>query len=440
MNILMPQLGETVSEGKVIRWFKAVGDAVAAGENLCEIETDKVTVEVPAIAPGVLSTINVEVGTVAQVGAVIAVLGDPADAGRSAAKAPAPAPTSEAKAPAATPAARDADRRVAPALSRKLDPFREVQTPLVNFGPARLAGGIAVTPLARRLAVNGGIDVARVAGSGPHGRITGKDVAKAVDARPSPPSLDRAETFEEMIGEVHRGRPHTRLPIDGMRRTIARRLVLAKATIPHFYLSADVAVDSLSRLRDEVNAGAPKAADGSPAYRLSHTDLMVKALALALRDVPRANAIWSANHILAFEHSDVAVAVALADGLLTPVIAAAEQKSLSTISRELKSLAARARERALQPHEYQGGATTLSNLGMHGVREFSAIINPPQSTILAVGTTRRDAIETEGGGIAFVGRITATLSCDHRVVDGVVGAELLARFRELMENPLRMVA
>lgn len=439
MNVLMPQLGETVSEGKVIKWFKAVGDTVAAGENLCEIETDKVTVEVPAIAPGVLSMINAEVGTVAPVGAVIAVLGDAADAGRSEAKPPALAPVSKAQAATAPPLASNTDLRVAPVASRRLDPFREVQTPLANFGPARLPGGIVVSPLARRLAVNGGVDLARIAGSGPYGRITGKDVAKAIDAR-RPPSLDRAETFEEPIAEVYRGRPHTMLPIDGMRRTIARRLVAAKATIPHFYLSADVAIDSLSRIRDEINAGAPNTADGSATYRLSHTDFMVKALALALRDVPRANAIWAGDGILAFEHSDVAIAVALADGLFTPVIADAELKGLSTISRELKSLAARARERALQPHEYQGGTTTLSNLGMHGVREFSAIINPPQSTILAVGTTRRDAIETENGGVAFVGRITATLSCDHRVVDGVVGAELLARFRELMENPLRMVA
>src|ERR1700736_1709417 len=270
MNVLMPQLGETVSEGKVIRWFKAVGDAVAAGENLCEIETDKVTVEVPAIAPGVLSAINAEVGTVAPVGAVIAVLGEPAGAGRSKPEPATLAPVSKAPVAIATSVASNTDLPVAPGASRKLDPFREVQTPLVNFGPARLPGGVVVSPLARRLAVNSGVDLARIAGSGPHGRINAKDVAKAVDARPSPPSLDRAETFEEMIGEVHRGRPHTILPIDGMRRTIARRLVVAKATIPHFYLSADVAVDSLSRIRDEINAGAPKTADGSPTYRLAH--------------------------------------------------------------------------------------------------------------------------------------------------------------------------
>jgi pyruvate dehydrogenase E2 component (dihydrolipoamide acetyltransferase) len=438
MNVLMPQLGETVSEGKIIKWFKAVGDTVAAGENLCEIETDKVTVEVPAIAPGILSAINVDVGTVAPVGAVIAVLGDSVAAGGPAVPAAAPRPAST-PAPAKT-TAPPVVAVVTPTGPRKLDPFQEVQTPLVNFGPARLPGGIMVSPLARRLAANGGIDLSRIAGSGPQGRITGKDVEKAVGARPSTPSLARAETFEELIGEVHRGRPHTNLPIDGMRRTMARRLVTAKATIPHFYVSADVAIDALARVREEINAGSPKDADGAAAYHLTITDFMVKALALALQQVPRANAIWSGDGILAFKHSDVAVAVALPDGLLTPVVTAAETKSLSAISGEIKSLAARARDRALQPHEYQGGTTTLSNLGMHGVREFSAIINPPQATVLAVGAARRDAIEKEDGGIAFVGRITATLSCDHRVVDGVVGAELLARFRELVENPLRMVA
>ncbi len=199
-----------------------------------------------------------------------------------------------------------------------------------------------------------------------------------------------------------------------MRRTIARRLVEAKTTIPHFYLSSDIAIDRLSRIREEINAGAPSGSGGAPAYRLSFTDLMIKALALALQQVPRANAIWTGDGIMAFEHADVGVAVAVPDGLFTPVIASAESKTLSAISNELKGLAARARERALQPREYQGGVTTISNLGMHGVRDFSAIINPPQSSILAIGAARRDAVETEGGGVAFVGRIAATLSCDHR--------------------------
>jgi pyruvate dehydrogenase E2 component (dihydrolipoamide acetyltransferase) len=225
-----------------------------------------------------------------------------------------------------------------------------------------------------------------------------------------------------------------------MRRTIARRLVEAKTTIPHFYLSGDIVVDRLSRIREEINAAASTRADGTPAYRLTLTDLMVKALALALQQVPRANAIWSGEGILAFEHSDVAVAVSVPDGLFTPVIVSAEMKALSAISSEVKDLAARARNKALQPHEYQGGVTTISNLGMHGVRDFAAIVNPPQSSILAIGASRRDAVEAENGGVAFVGRITVTLSCDHRVVDGVVGAELLASFTDILQNPLQMLA
>ena len=444
MDVLMPQLGETVSEGKIIKWFKAVGDAVVAGENLCEIETDKVTVEVPAIAPGIVQAINVEVGSIALVGAIVAVLGNstaPVGKGIAPIAAPAVVVPPAARALVPPPGSADLNHPVAAPRRTELDPFREVQTPLQNFGRARLASGVAVTPLARRLASDGAIDLSRVAGSGPRGRITGKDVETAIAAWPAPsPSLARAEAFEELIGAAHRERPHTILPIDGMRRTIARRLVEAKSTIPHFYLSGDIAVDRLSRIRDDINAGAPKGVDGVPAFRLSFTDLMIKALALALQEVPRANVIWSRDGILAFQHSDVGVAVAIADGLLTPVVTAGETKSLSAISNEMKALAARARDRALQPHEYQGGATTISNLGMYGVREFAAIINPPQSTILAIGAARRDAVETEAGGVAFVGRIAATLSCDHRVVDGVVGAHLLESFRELLENPLRMVA
>ncbi|MCR4281626.1 MAG: 2-oxo acid dehydrogenase subunit E2 [Bauldia sp.] len=443
MNVLMPQLGETVSEGKVIKWFKSVGDAVAAGENLCEIETDKVTVEVPAISPGVLQAINVEVGTVAPVGAIIAVVGDGrAQAGtgiRPPAAPPVTAPP-QVRAPAASPVSTVFNHPSAEPRRTELDPFNEVRTPRQNFGPARLASGVVVTPLARRLAANGAIDLSRVAGSGASGRITGKDVEKAIASRPAlAPSLARAEMFEELIGEAHLSRPHKVVPVDGMRHIIARRLVAAKATIPHFYLSADVMLDRLSRVREEINAGAPKDAEGAPTYKLSINDFLIKALALALQEVPRANAIWSGDEILAFQHSDVGVAVAVPDGLLTPVVAAAELKTLSTISNEMKALAARARDRALQPHEYQGGATTISNLGMYGVREFTAIINPPQSTILAVGAARRDAIEAEDGGVRFVSRISVTLSCDHRVIDGVDGAELLASFRELVENPLRMV-
>ena len=439
MDVLMPQLGETVSEGKIIRWFKAVGDHVAAGDNLCEIETDKVTVEVPAISPGIIRAINVDEGSVVPVGAVIAVIGglDSAAAeaygssGEAVVSTPAPAP-------APAPVIDSAPAAASPRPSR--DPFEEVVTPPRNFGPARLGNGVRVTPLARRLAANAAIDLAGIAGSGGRGRITGKDVQQAVAARPAAvPSLARAETFDELIGAVHLRRPHDVVPVDTMRRTIARRLTEAKATIPHFYLSVDATIDRLARIRAEMNADAPRDAAGDPVYKLSLNDFMIKALALALQAVPRANAIWSGDGILAFRHSDIGVAVAVEGGLLTPVIVAAETKSLSSISIEMKDLAARARDRVLQPHEYQGGVTTISNLGMHGIRDFSAIINPPQSTILAIGAARREAIETDDGGIAFVGRISATLSCDHRVVDGVLGAELIESFREYIESPLRLI-
>ena len=437
MDVLMPQLGETVSEGKIIKWFKAVGDNVAAGDNLCEIETDKVTVEVPAISAGILRAINVDEGSVVPVGAVIAVLG------RSDSAA-AEAYSSSGEAVVSTPAPMPApviDTPPAAASSRpSRDPFEEVVTPPRNFGPARLSNGVRVTPLARRLAADAAIDLAGIVGSGGRGRITGKDIQQAVAARPpAVPSLARAETFDELIGEVHLGRPHAVVPVDTMRRTIARRLTQAKGTIPHFYLSVDVTIDRLARIRTEMNADAPRDAAGDPAYKLSLNDFMIKAMALALQAVPRANAIWSGDGILAFRHSDIGVAVAVEGGLLTPVIAAAETKSLSSISIEMKDLAARARDRALQPHEYQGGVTTISNLGMHGIRDFSAIINPPQSTILAIGATRREAIEKEDGGVAFATRISATLSCDHRVVDGVLGAELIERFREYIESPLRLI-
>lgn len=439
MDVLMPQLGETVAEGKIIQWFKSVGDKVALNENLCEIETDKVTIEVPSLIPGVLQAINVPAGTVAKVGTILAVVGDGAVAANGAGAKPA-APTQPATAPAApvqaVPVAAPAPSP-APAMRRgSLDPYHEVATPLGNFGPARLSGGNSVTPLARRLAKKGGIDLNRIAGSGPRGRIIAKDVDAALASQPSKAAVVAAET---PVGGAYRDRPHTILPIDGMRRTIARRLVESKTTIPHFYLSADVETGRLSKLREEVNGAAKKDDAGTAIYRLTITDFLVKALALALKQVPRANTIWSSDGILAFEHADVAVAVSLPDGLITPVVLDAETKSLSALSGEIKDLAARARSKALKPEEYQGGVTTLSNLGMHGVRDFAAIVNPPQSSILAVGAEHRDAIEKPDGGVAFVSRITATLSCDHRVVDGVVGAELLAAFKALAENPLQML-
>jgi len=314
----------------------------------------------------------------------------------------------------------------------KLDPFFEVRTPERNYGPARLAGGATVTPLARRLAGDAGIDLTRLTGSGPHGRIVARDVASALAHRGAPGAA--AAPNAERIMALYRNTPFEEIPLDSMRRTIAARLIEAKQTIPHFYLTADLDIGRLLALREEANGSAPRDAGGTPAFRLSVNDLIIKAWAAALQRVAAANAVWAEDRILRFKHSDIAVAVAIEGGLITPVIRQAERKTLSAIAAEMRSLAERARH--LQPHEYQGGASAISNLGMYGVREFAAIINPPQSTILAVGAARRQAVERPDGSAGFASIMTVTLSCDHRVVDGALGAELLAALRGFVEQPV----
>jgi pyruvate dehydrogenase E2 component (dihydrolipoamide acetyltransferase) len=447
MNILMPQLGETVAEGKITQWFKSAGDAVKPGDNLFEIETDKVSMEVPATEAGVLSEIRVVAGEVAPVGAVVGVIGDAAGAAPSAkpaaatlaAKATPARPV--AKSPPTPPTAYESDPGPAPAPTTqrpvKLDPFFEVRTPERNFGPARLAGGITVTPLARRLASEAGIELSRLRGSGPHGRIVARDVDNA------PPPAERAPlgggASADQIKALYDPAGYEEIPLDAMRRTIAARLQQAKQTIPHFYLTADIAIDRLIAVREDANEAAPKDRDGKPAFKLSLNDFVIRAVALALQRVPAANAVWAGDRILRLKHSDIGVAVALDGGLIAPIVRAAETKSLTTISAEMKDLAARARDKKLKPADYQGGSTAISNLGMSGVREFSAIINPPQATILAVGAARRQAVEQAGGGVAFASMLTATLSCDHRVVDGALGAQLLAAIKALIETPVTML-
>jgi pyruvate dehydrogenase E2 component (dihydrolipoamide acetyltransferase) len=394
----MPQLGETVTEGKITVWFKSVGDSVKAGDNLFEIETDKVSMEVPATSAGILKEIRVKQGEIAPVSAIVAVIGD----GLS---KPAPA-------------------AVAAALPAVLEPYNEVHSPPRNFGPATLPNGAKVSPLARRLAIEAGIDLARVRGSGPHGRIHAQDVKASIKSPATAPV------------PVVTDAPVEKIPLDAMRRTIARRLVEAKQTIPHFYLSIDVDLTRLLALREEANA--------SISGKLSINDFIIKAYALALQKVPDANAVWSSSasgddFILRYKHSDIGVAVAVDGGLFTPVIRKAETRSLSVISAEMKDLADRARHRKLLPHEYQGGVATISNLGMYGVREFSAIINPPQSTMLAIGAGQRRPVERPDGGIGFATLMTATLSCDHRVVDGALGAQLLAAFKAVMESPITLL-
>jgi pyruvate dehydrogenase E2 component (dihydrolipoamide acetyltransferase) len=442
MDVLMPQLGETVAEGKITKWFKSAGEQVKPGDNLFEIETDKVSMEVPSTTTGVLAEIRVPAGDVAPVGAIVAVIADgsPAQSSRPAASTPPPASAAKpaASAAATTAAAPGAQpRQDSPPI--KLDPFFEVRTPDRNFGPARLSGGVTVTPLARRLAAESGIDLSRLNGSGPHGRIVAHDVETAprparalLAARAEGPSADEVKALfaPDAYEEV---------PLDGMRRTIAARLTQAIQTIPHFYLTADVEIDRLIKLREEANFGAPKDKDGNPAFKLSLNDFIIRALALALRRVPAANAAWAGDRILRFKHADIGVAVALDGGLITPIIRSAETKSVSVISEEMKDLSARARDKKLKQADYQGGSAAISNLGMYGVREFSAIINPPHATILAVGAARRQAVEKPDGGVAFASVLAVTLSCDHRVLDGAVGAELLAAFKAFVEMPVTML-
>jgi len=317
-----------------------------------------------------------------------------------------------------------------------LDPFREVRTPPRNYGPTKLASGVAVTPLARRLAGEAGIDLGRLAPSGPHRRIVARDVETAIaagagtDSRAPAPSPDRVKAlYEPGIYEE--------VPLDAMRRTIAARLTEA-TRIPQFHLTANVAIDRLHAVREEANAGALPDASGAPAFRLTLTDFVVKALALALKRVPAANAVWAQDRILRFMRCDVGVAVAFEGGLVTPVIRGADKKSLMAISAEMRDLAARARTRRLNPAELMGGASTVSNLGMHGVREFAAIINPPHATILAVGATLRRPVET-ADGLRFAGQMTVTLTCDHRVVDGALAAKLLGAFRDFIERPIGLM-
>ena len=438
MDVLMPQLGETVAEGKITKWFKSTGDTVKPGDNLFEIETDKVSMEVPATEAGVLAEVRVGAGAVAPVGAVVAVIAGAAGASSPAASSPAAHATPSVVTPS-TPnrsIQTAAVAAVASSVPIKLEPFFEVRTPARNYGPARLPGGAVATPLARRLAAESGIDLSRISGSGPHGRIVARDIEASAAGAPRMVSSLAADASADQVKALYRDTPFDEVPLDGMRRTIAARLVQSKQTIPHFYLTADVTVDRLLAIREEVNASAQKNPDGSPAFRNSVNDFVIKAWAQALQRVAAANAAWAGDRILRFKHSDIGVAVAIDGGLITPIIRQAESKSLSAISAEMRELGSRARERRLKPAEYQGGSTAISNLGMYGIREFAAIINPPQATILAVGAARRQAVEKPDGGVGFASVMTVTLSCDHRVVDGALGAELLAAFRGFVEQPV----
>jgi pyruvate dehydrogenase E2 component (dihydrolipoamide acetyltransferase) len=430
----MPQLGETVAEGKITKWFKTAGDAVKPGDNLFEIETDKTSMEVPSTTSGTLTEIRFKVGDVAKVGAVVAVISGAGAAGApAAANSPPKAPAAPPRAvPAVPPAAVHSTPMPRPAAPT--DPFHAVRTPERNYGPAKLASGTTVTPLARRLAGERGIDLTRISGSGPHGRIVAADVERAVPGQAVPAIATGASAAQ--VKALYEGVAYEEVPLDSMRRTIATRLVEAKQTIPHFYLTADFDAGRLIAMREEANAAAPRDKAGQPAFKLSLNDFIIKAWAAALQRIPAANAIWAGDRILRFRNSDIGIAVALEGGLITPVIRNADSKSVTTISAEMRDLADRARQKKLRPNEYQGGSSAISNLGMYGVREFSAIINPPHATILAVGATRRAPVEADDGSVKFISQLTVTLSCDHRVVDGALGAELLASFKNFIEKPV----
>src|SRR5882757_6791931 len=380
MDVLMPQLGETVLEGKITQWFKNAGDPVQAGDNLFEIEIDKTSMEVPATFAGTLSAINFHVGEVAKVGAVVAII-------TGAGEAP-PLPAKSAVSVASAAPARPVLATAEAANGTSLDPWNAVRSPERNFGPARRSDGTASTPLARRLAAERGIDIVDVAGTGPHGRVVARGVAGAPDRR----SSQVAALVPSPVTTVYGQRTYEEVPRDAMRTTIARRLVEAKQTIPHFYLTTEVAIGRLLVLRKEINAAA-EWPDG-PAYRVSLNDFIIKAWAGALMRVPAANAIWAGDRILRFRVADIGVAVAIDGGLITPVVRNAESKTVTGISWEMKDLVERARSKKLKPAEYSGGSSSISNLGMFGVREFAAIVNPPQSTILAVGAGRRAPRET----------------------------------------------
>jgi pyruvate dehydrogenase E2 component (dihydrolipoamide acetyltransferase) len=449
-NILMPALSPTMEKGNLAKWLKKEGDKVKSGDVIAEIETDKATMEVEAVDEGTIAKILVPEGTQdVPVNDVIAVLANEgedvkaAGAGAGTAKptasgappkaaeppaaakpASAPAPTKAATAPAAAPASQAA----APA-------------PQGNGH-----GRIFSSPLARRLAKDAGIELARIAGSGPHGRVIARDVEqaksgkglKAPAAAPAGAPSIAPSMSDQQIRALYEDGSYEVIPHDGMRRTIAQRLTASTQTIPQFYLTMDCNIGLLVEAREQINAAAPKDKDGKPAYKLSVNDFVIKALALALQRIPNANVSWTEGGMLKHKHSDVGVAVAMPGGLITPIIRKAETKPVSAISAEMKDFAARARGRKLKPEEYQGGTTAVSNLGMYGIKDFTAVINPPHATILAVGAGEQRPI-VKNGKIEIAEIMSVTMTCDHRAVDGALGAELIGAFKRLIENPVLMV-
>ncbi|WP_439616801.1 pyruvate dehydrogenase complex dihydrolipoamide acetyltransferase [Shinella sp.] len=446
INITMPALSPTMEEGNLAKWLVKEGDTVKSGDVIAEIETDKATMEVEAVDEGVVAKIVIPAGTEGvKVNSLIAILAadgedvSAAAAGGGSAKAEAPKAEAKAEAPkeAEKPAAAAAPA-AAPAAAAS--------------APAKDGNGLFSSPLARRIAKDAGIDIKAITGSGPHGRVVKSDVEKAVASGGAKPAAAAATPAaaasaapaaapkgmsEEAVLKLFEQGSYELVPHDGMRKTIAKRLQESKQTIPHFYVSVDVELDALLALRAQINDSAPRK-DDKPAYKLSVNDMVIKAMALALRDVPDANVSWTDTNMVKHKHADVGVAVSIPGGLITPIIRKAELKSLSAISNEMKDLGKRAKERKLKPEEYQGGTTAVSNMGMMGVSNFAAVVNPPHATILAVGAGT-ERVVVKKGQMVIVNAMTVTLSTDHRCVDGALGAELLGAFKRYIESPMGML-
>ncbi|MBY5932956.1 pyruvate dehydrogenase complex dihydrolipoamide acetyltransferase [Tateyamaria omphalii] len=431
-EILMPALSPTMEEGTLAKWLVKEGDTVSSGDLLAEIETDKATMEFEAVDEGTVGKILVAEGSEGvKVNTPIAVLLEDGESADDIGSSPAAAP-----APEAAPAADAAGDVSAPAAAEKAAP--------APAAPTKDGTRIFASPLARRIAAQKGLDLSAIKGSGPHGRIVKADVEKAEaapakSAEPAPTAAPApaapAGPSGDAIAKMYEGRDYEEVKLDGMRKTIAARLTEAKQTVPHFYLRRDIKLDALLEFRGTLNG---QLADRG--IKLSVNDFIIKACALALQQVPDANAVWAGEKVLKLTPSDVAVAVAIEGGLFTPVLQDAHQKSLSALSAEMKDLAGRARDRKLAPHEYQGGSFAISNLGMFGIDNFDAVINPPHGAILAVGAGVKKPVVGKDGSIEAATVMSVTLSVDHRVIDGALGAQLLQAIVENLENPLTMLA
>jgi pyruvate dehydrogenase E2 component (dihydrolipoamide acetyltransferase) len=449
INILMPALSPTMEKGNLSKWLKKEGDKVKSGDVIAEIETDKATMEVEAVDEGTIAKILVPEGTqdvpVNNIIAVLASDGEDVKAAGAGAVSAAPAKSEAAPASkAAAPAAAPAPAAAAPA------PAKAAPQPAPASAPATNGARVFASPLARRLAKDAGIDVSRVNGSGPHGRVVARDIDQAKSGQGLKPAVSAGAPAaatgaigapamsDQQILALYQEGAYQSVPHDSMRRTIAQRLTAATNSMPTFYLTVDCDLGKLNSAREEINAAAGKDKDGKPLYKLSVNDFVIKAMALALQKIPEANVSWTEAAMLRHKHSDIGVAVALPFGLITPIIRQAEIKTLSAISNEMKDLAARAKGKKLKPSEYQGGTSSVSNLGMYGIKDFTAVINPPQSSILAVGTGEERAV-VRNGQIVAASMMSVTLSCDHRAIDGALGAELITAFKKLIENPVMMV-